>query len=99
MGMFHLYLHLRSAVLSKKIFHLQGQKGQNVPCAARIEGSAEPQEEHSPPKQERPRTQMENVLPALRPSNLSLQLAFSIILSDTQSPLENKSESYFIHMQ
>jgi len=45
-------LHFRPAVVSKKMFHLQGQKGQDVLCVARVEGTAEPQEPSSPPKRQ-----------------------------------------------
>lgn len=42
-----MVLHFRPAVVSKKMFHLQGQKGQGVLCVARIEGKTEPREPSS----------------------------------------------------
>jgi len=77
------------------MFHLQGQKGQDVLCVARVEGTAEPQEPSSPPKRQE-KAQREDGLHAWYPSNLNTWLDLSIILSDTQSVLENASEFSFI---
>lgn len=50
---FHLHgATFQTAVVSKKMFHLQGQKGQDSLCVARVEGTADPHEPSSPPKRQ-----------------------------------------------
>lgn len=64
MIMFHLHgATFQTAVVSKKMFHLQGQKGQDVLCVARIEGMAEPQEPSSLQRKQE-MAQMEDALNA-----------------------------------
>lgn len=58
-----MVLHFRPVVVSKKRFHLQGQKGQDVPCVARIKSMAGPREPSSPQKRQE-MAQMEDALHA-----------------------------------